>query len=145
MKYVFLTEFEGRTASYGPRFFHFTRKFKIYDAMGAKTSLKIARSSLYIFFVIMSICLTFESQRNYPETELRGAVLKLGKKIQIRGCVFTFPVKLEKWSFHVADSPRKGNKCTEIKKACESRAKLLFLFNKCSKFVALSIPSHRRS
>ena len=29
-----------------------------------------------------------------------------GKKIQIRCGVFTFSVKLEKWSFHVADLPR---------------------------------------
>ena len=44
---------------------------------------------------------------------------KLEKKIQIRACVFTFSVKLEnkfkKWSFDVADLPRKGKKCTEIK------------------------------
>ena len=41
---------------------------------------------------------------------------KLEKKIQIRGCVFTSSVKLKKWSFHVADLPRTGKKCTEIKK-----------------------------
>ena len=95
----------------------FIREFKIYDATVAKTSLKIASSSLSIFFIIMSICLTFESQRNYPGTEFRGAVSKLGKKIQIRGCMFTFSVKLEKWSFHVADLPRTGKKCTKIKKS----------------------------
>ena len=44
---------------------------------------------------------------------------KLEKKIQIRACVFTFSVKLEsvtleKWSFDVTNSPRKGKKCTEI-------------------------------
>ena len=52
----------------------------------------------------MSVCFTFESERDYPGTEFRGAVsnLKLGKKIQIRACVFTFSVKLEKWSFQVA-------------------------------------------
>ena len=33
----------------------------LYDATEAKTSLKIATSSLSIFFVIMSICLTLES------------------------------------------------------------------------------------
>ena len=74
---------------------------------------------------------------------------KLGKKIQIRACVFTFSVKLEKWSFHVADLPRTGRKCTEIKKkkkkAREGRAKLLFLFIKYAKFVALSLTSRRRS
>ena len=30
--------------------------------------------------------------------------------------MFTFSGKLEKWSFHVADLPRTGEKCTEIKK-----------------------------
>ena len=50
----------------------------------------------------------------------------LGKKIQIGGCVFTFSVKLEKWSFLVADLPRTRKKCTEMKKAREGRAKLLF-------------------
>ena len=70
---------------------------------------------------------------------------KLGKKIQIGGCVFTFPVKLEKWSFHVADLPRTGKKCTEIKKAREGRAKLLFWFIKYAKFVALLLPSRRKS
>ena len=43
-------------------------------------------------------------------------MLKLGKIIQICVCVFTFALKLEKWSFHVADLPRKGKKCTEIRK-----------------------------
>ena len=41
--------------------------------------------------------------------------------------MFTFSVKLEKWSFHVADLPRTGKKCTDIKEASEGRAKLLFL------------------
>ena len=36
-------------------------EFKVLDATVAKTSLKIASSSLPIFFVIMSVCLTFES------------------------------------------------------------------------------------
>ena len=70
---------------------------------------------------------------------------RLGKKIKIRGCVFTFSAKLEKWSFHVADLPRTGKKCTEIQKAHEGRAKLLFLFIKYAKFVAFSLPSRRRS
>ena len=55
--------------------------------------------------------------RDYPGTEFRGAtVSKLGKKIQIRASVFTFSVKLEKWSFDVTNSPRKEKKCTERKK-----------------------------
>ena len=70
---------------------------------------------------------------------------KLVKKTQICACVFAFSVKLEKWSFHVTDLPRTGKKCTEIKKAREGRAKLLFLFIKYAKFVALSLLLHRRS
>ena len=35
----------------------------------------------------MSICLTFESYRNFPGTEFWGAVSKLGK-IRRRGCVY---------------------------------------------------------
>ena len=64
---------------------------------------------------------------------------RLGKKIQICVCVFTFSLKLEKWSFHVADLPRTGKKCTEIITAREGRAKVLFLFTKYEKFVALSL------
>ena len=56
--------------------------------------------------------------------------------------VFTFSVKLEKWLFHVADLPRTGKKCTEIKNAREGRAKLLCI--KYKKFVALSLPSRLR-
>ena len=56
--------------------------------------------------------------------------------------VFTFSVKLEKWLFHVANLPRTGEKCTEMKKAREGRAKLLFI--KYAKFVPLSLPSCRR-
>ena len=70
---------------------------------------------------------------------------RLGKKIPIRACVFTFSLKLEKWSFHVAHLPRTGKKCTEIKKAREGRAKVLFFIIKYAKFVALSLPSRRRS
>ena len=36
------------------------REFKIYYALVAKTSLKIANSSLPIVFLMMSVCLTFE-------------------------------------------------------------------------------------
>ena len=58
---------------------------------------------------------------------------RLRKKIQICVCVFTFSLKLEKWSFHVADLPSRGKKCTEIIKATEGRAKLLFCFIKYAK------------
>ena len=112
------------------------REFKIYDATVAKTSLKIASSSFSIYFAIMSVCLTFESQRNYAGTEFWGAVSTLEKNIQIWTWVFTFSVKLEKWSFHVTDLPRTWKKCTELKKAREGRAKLLFLSIKYANFVA---------
>ena len=52
----------------------YNREFKIYDATVAKTSLKIARSSFSIYFATISVCLTFESSRNYSGTEFRGAV-----------------------------------------------------------------------
>ena len=46
-----------------------------------------------------------------------------------RNQVFTYSVKLEKWSpVHVAELPRTGKKCTEIKKTLEGRAKLLLTF-----------------
>ena len=70
---------------------------------------------------------------------------RLGKKTQNCVCVFTFSLKLEKWSLNVADLPRTGKKCTEIIKAREGRAKVLFLFVKYAKFVGLSLPSRRRS
>ena len=70
---------------------------------------------------------------------------RLGKKIQICVCVFTFSLKLEKWSFHVADLPRTGKKCTEIIKAREGRAKVFFFFIKYAKLVELSLASRRRS
>ena len=66
---------------------------------------------------------------------------RLGKKIAIRAGVFTFSLKLEKWSFHVADFSRTGKKCTEIIKAREGRAKVLFLLVKYAKFVAFSLSS----
>ena len=59
------------------------REFKIFDATVAKTSFKIASSNFSIYFAIMSVCLTFESSRNYPGTEFRGAVSTLEKNIQI--------------------------------------------------------------
>ena len=58
--------------------------------------------------------------------------------------MFTFSVKLAKWSFHVADLPRTGKKCIEIITARERHAKALFLFIKYAKFVALSLPLRRR-
>ena len=59
--------------------------------------------------------------------------------------MFTFSVKLEKWEFHVADLPRTGKKCTEMKKASEGRSEPLFCLIRNAKFVALSLPSRRRS
>ena len=49
------------------------------------------------------------------------------------------------WSLHVADLPRSGKECTEIVTAREGRAKVMFLLIKYAKFVALSVPSCRRS
>ena len=70
-----------------------------------------------------------------------------GKKIAIRSGVFTFSLKPENWSSHdhVSDFSRTGKKCTEIIKAREGRAKVLFCFIKYAKFVVLSLPSRRRS
>ena len=64
---------------------------------------------------------------------------RLGKKILICACVFTFSLKLEKWSFHVADLSRTRKKCTEIIKARDGRAKILFLFIKYADFAAFSL------
>ena len=72
-------------------------------------------------------------------------MLRLGKKIQICVCVFTFSLKLEKWSFHVADLSRTEKKCTDLKQAREGRAKVLFLFIKHAKFVGLPLLSCRIS
>ena len=57
-------------------------------------------------------------------------MLKLRQKIQIRCLVFTFSVKLDNWSFHVADLPKTSKKCTKMKNARVERAKLLFLLVK---------------
>ena len=62
---------------------------------------------------------------------------RLGKKIQICVCVLTFLLKLEEWSFNIADLPRTGKKCTEIITAREGRAKVLFLFIKYAKFMGV--------
>ena len=70
---------------------------------------------------------------------------RFGKKIHICICVFTFSLKLEKLSFHVADLQRTGKKGTVIIKAREGRTKVLLLFTKYAKSVALSLPSSRRS
>ena len=94
---------------------------------------------MLIVFAIISACVTFESYQDYSGTEFRGAVSRLGKKIPICACVFAFSLKLEKWSFHVADLSRTGKKCTEIIEAREGRAEVLFLFIKYAKFVALSL------
>ena len=57
------------------------REFNSYDATVAKKALKIA--SLSLFFVIMLICITFESSWDYPGTEFRGVVSKLTRGIKI--------------------------------------------------------------
>ena len=55
--------------------------------------------------------------------------------------MFTFSILPEKLSFHVANFRRRGKKCTEIIKAREGLAKVLLVFIKYAKFVALSVPS----
>ena len=59
--------------------------------------------------------------------------------------MLTFSLLPEKWSFHVANFRKTGKKCTAIIKAREGRAKVLLVFIKYAKFVALSLPSRRRS
>ena len=68
-----------------------SRLCKMEAVADLKVSLRFS-----IFFVIISVCLTFESWIDNSGTEFRGAVSKLGEKIQISGCVFTFSVKLQK-------------------------------------------------
>ena len=70
-------------------------------------------------------------------------MLKLRQKVQIHCLVFTFSVKLENWSFHVADLPKTCKK--KIKNAREERAKLLFFLIKYAKFVTFSLSSRRRT
>ena len=86
-----------------------------------------------------------KTSRAARKLNLIGAVSRLGKKIQIRASVFTFSLLSEKWSFHVANFRRTGKKWTEIVKAREGRSKVLLVFIKYAKFVALSLPSRRRS
>ena len=97
----------------------------------------------------MSVCLTFESYQNYSGTEFRGAVSTLEKNIQICARVFTFSVKLEKWSFHVADLPRTWKKCTELRKHvkgvqnfcfCQLSMQILWR-RRCSRVVDLKLPN----
>ena len=46
--------------------------------------------------------------------------------------MFTFSVKLEKWSFHIADLPRTGKagllKFKDFTRLCESCASLMFIY-----------------
>ena len=83
--------------------------------------------------------------RATQELNLNCAVSRLGKKIQIRACVFTFSILPQKWSFHVANFRRTGKKFTEIIKTSEGSAEVLFFFINYAKLVALSLPSRRSS
>ena len=56
------------------------REFKIYDATVGGTSLIIASSSLSIFFVIISVCVTFESYQGYSGTEFKRCGVKARKE-----------------------------------------------------------------
>ena len=74
---------------------------------------------------------------------------RLGKKIPVRACVFTFSIKLEKWSFHVADLSRTGKKCTYIKKQVKGVQRFCFrslnmqnLWRcRCRRVVGLKLPN----
>ena len=63
--------------------------------------------------------------------------------------MFRFSLKLDKWSFHVADLPSAGKKCTEILQAREGRAKVLFWSlnmqnlwcSRCLRVVYLKLPN----
>ena len=59
------------------------REFKIYDATVGRTSLIIASSSLSIFFVIFSVCITFESYQGYSGTDFKRCVVKARKENSI--------------------------------------------------------------
>ena len=52
------------------RFSRDIREFKIYDATVTKTSLKIASSSLLIFFAIVSVCVILKASRTTQELNL---------------------------------------------------------------------------
>ena len=126
-------------------FLDLIKQFKIYDATVGKTSLKTANSSLSIFFVIISVCVIFESYQGYSGTEFKRCGVKARKEnSNSRLCVHVVFIT-EKWSFHVANFWRTGKKCTEIVEASEGRAKVLLVFIKYAKFAALSLPSRRRS
>jgi len=59
-----------------------SRLYKMAAVADLKVSLRFS-----IFFVIISVCLTFESWRDNSGPEFRGAVSKLGEKIQKWLCV----------------------------------------------------------
>ena len=52
-----------------------------------------------LIFVVMSVCFAFESQRDYPGTEFRSAVSKLGKKNQV------YALRCKTWEMVI--SPRR--------------------------------------
>ena len=70
---------------------------------------------------------------------------KLGKKIKLRGRVFSFSAKFEKWSFYVADLPIDGKEMYRNKKYVKGVQSFCFCFLKYAKLVAFSLPSRRRS
>ena len=55
------------------------KQFKIHNATVAKTSFITATSSLSIFFVIISDCVTFESYQGYSGTEFKRCGVKARK------------------------------------------------------------------
>ena len=81
----------------------------------------------------------------YSETEFKRCSVKARKENSNSRLCVQVPLLHEKWSFPFANFWRTGKKCTGIIKAREGRAKVLLVFIKYAKFVALSLPSRRRS
>ena len=98
-------------------------------ATAAKTSFNIIASLCFLkCFVIFPVCSTSTNYPNYPGTELGGTVLKL-RKSKICPCALASSfIKLEIWSFHVADWQRVGKKCTNFKAHVQSHCLLIYAY-----------------
>ena len=111
----------------------------MYDPAVLKTSVKNTSSSFSIYLAVRSVCLAFESQRNYPGTVLRGAVSTLEKNIQSCTWEFTFSVKLKKM---VISRRRYTKNMKEMhgikkKKARQGRAKVFVFGNQLCNFCCI--------
>ena len=70
---------------------------------------------------------------------------KLGEKNQIRACVFTLSVKLEKWISRRRFVENENEMHRNKKRTWRACKGFVFLKIKHAKFVALLLPSRRRS